>query len=119
MKIRRGFVTNSSSSSFVIAIRDDATQEDIYNELFKLVDLEDIEEWVSREWVEAETVKEIMHEVAEELYNCHMCGMALAGWHIVSREYNNEDNDVGIFMYDNMDVCEQETEHMKIEGGYY
>lgn len=119
MKIRRGFVTNSSSSSFVIAIRDDATQEDIYNELFKLVDLEYIEEWVAQEWVAAETVKEIMHEVAEELYSHHMCGMTLAGWHISSSEYNNEDNDVGMFMYDTMDVSGQETEHMKIEGGYY
>ena len=119
MKIRKGFVTNSSSSSFVIAIRDDATKLSIYNELFELVNVEDVKEWVSREWVEAETVEEIMDEVAEELYDCHMCGMALAGWHIVSREYNNEDNDVGMFMYDNMDVSGQETEHMKIEGGYY
>lgn len=118
MKIRRGFVTNSSSSSFVIAIRDDATKLSICNELFELVNVEDVKEWVSQEWVEAKSVEEIMDEVAEELYNCHMCGMKFNGWHIVSREYNNEDNDVGMFMYDNMDVSGQETEHMKIEGGY-
>ena len=38
MKTRTGFVSNSSSSSFVLAIRDDCTLEDIKNEILKDVD---------------------------------------------------------------------------------
>lgn len=38
MKIRRGFVTNSSSSSYIIAKKKDATLADIKNSLLKVKD---------------------------------------------------------------------------------
>ena len=38
MKIRRGFVTNSSSSSYIIAKKKDATLADIKNSLLKVRD---------------------------------------------------------------------------------
>lgn len=72
MKIRRGFVTNSSSSSFVIATRIGMKKEDIEKELEKMIPAEELDAFWSN-WeayaADDESRDSIIPEMADFIYS--------------------------------------------------
>lgn len=124
MKIRNGFVSNSSSSSFVLARKKDITAKDIEKMLcekylqriekffdndFKYCDVYNslpyCDENISRE----QKVSHLITDIANDMY-LHTkeyagFGMDLDGWHITGAEYSNQDGWlVGMFMYYNPNI---------------
>lgn len=106
MKIRRGFVTNSSSSSYIIAKKKDATLADIKNSLLKVrdnaksflieqhkwIDLEpDVEESIRKEDYD-KAVDAFLEHTADYLYGNFNDG-TLGDWEVGSDEFWSENGD--------------------------
>lgn len=73
MKIRKGFVTNSSSSSYVIAKKKNASLTDIKNSLLKVKDqaidfLTEVGEWVDLEPKVEEALKKEDYDRASDKF---------------------------------------------------
>lgn len=133
MKIRNGFVSNSSSSSFVIAVSNDCKAEDIKNVLLKENKalesfIKDDFEYVSEnydefEGLEGEELKVAIAEtVADEILNSfisygngHDYFMKLGNWKVTAEEYSNEGSGLtDLFVYQNLG--EVDTEKFKIKS---
>ena len=78
MKIRRGFVTNSSSSSYIIAKKKDATLTDIKNSLLKVRDnaksfLIEQHKWIDLEPDVEESIRKEDYDIRESniIKICH------------------------------------------------
>ena len=78
MKIRRGFVTNSSSSSYIIAKKKDATLADIKNSLLKVRDnaksfLIEQHKWIDLEPDVEESIRKEDYDIRESniIKICH------------------------------------------------
>lgn len=106
MKTRRGFVTNSSSSSYIIAKKKDATLTDIKNSLSKVrdnaksflieqhkwIDLEpDVEESIRKEDYD-KAVDAFLEYVADYLYGNFNAG-TLGDWEVGSDEFWDDSGD--------------------------
>ena len=116
MKIRKGFVTNSSSSSFVLAIKS-GDINDIKNELLRNIPLAEIEKFVSNPWVEADGVDELLNDVAMHIKKvCMNYGITIGDYMVCSAVYDGEAGDTSAFIYE---YCTSiESEKLKISTGY-
>ncbi len=138
MKIRNGFVSNSSSSSFVIAVRNDCKSEDIKNELLKQDGaLEDFikndfryvsENYDEFEGLEGDELKNAIAEtVADEIMNGFVVSsyggktyeyfMKLDNWKVNAEEFSNEGSELtDLFVYDSLGSIDTEKFKIKSTG---
>ena len=111
MKVRKDFVTNSSSSSFIIAIHKDCTEQEVRDNVNEcredakyLLDMLDMEH-------DDSSVERFIEEIVDELMH-HYDTMELGDWQVSAEEYSNEDSEVGAFIYDY--AWKLGTEHFKV-----
>ena len=123
MKVRSGFVSNSSSSSFIIAIRSNVTDEDINAFVEKAT--ENIKNFIEDMDYKSDCVDEIVEETKQELRNEIMfalmdsSGLLLENWKVFANEYSNEDGDYYAFMYDCAEDLSTELFKFKRAGYQY
>lgn len=106
-KYRLDYVTNSSSSSFIIAKNNKCTEEEIKELLYSME--EQISNVIGRYcWdykydddddnVSEKTINEFIDEMTSHLY-CKG-DLILGEWSVSAREYNNESDEYNGFMYE-------------------
>jgi hypothetical protein len=108
MKVRNGFVSNSSSSSFVLAVRSDATEEQIKEVFYN--DKKTLRSFLeyNLEYVELSQdpdgdmdvaidvlVKDLAESIAQDMKN----GMKLGEWVVFSGTCGNEDYGTPLYIY--------------------
>jgi hypothetical protein len=113
MKIRSGFVSNSSSSSFIIAVKKNATEEDIKNAFYEMKSsvqsfLNDNGQYLTNIEVDnmdmEDAIEAFIQLCADEVLDYQRKGIELDTWKVSCDEFSNEDSgyDFGMFAYDSM-----------------
>lgn len=92
MKLRRGFVTNSSSSSFVIAVRDGMSKEDIRKELEQMIPEEKLDNFC-KDWEESK--ESVLDEMVYILKTRSDYGMKLNGFNVGADYWEDYDCELG------------------------
>lgn len=108
MKFRRGFVTNSSSSSFVVAVKSGASTEDIANELKQLIPEDELDKfWDSeKEWAyEDESREMIIPGMAEYLRKWAKYGITIGDYFVSA-----------LYWYDTDDLIQNAIDHFQPSG---
>lgn len=119
MKIRTDFVTNSSSSSFVLARKAECTLDEIRDTLHKLESQMNalFEQLRKYHYSEAEglDINLFIEELANKLFDFPMY-MQLGEWSASAAEYNNEGSIDEMFMYEYGHMIQ--SENFKVGGRY-
>lgn len=113
MKVRLGHVTNSSSSSFIIAKNNKCTEEEIRNKLYTLKN--EIKETLYDYCVSDDdyNVNEFINEMTSILYSTPS-DLQLGEWIVSAAECCNENDEFDGFIY--MHGNDLSTENFKVEA---
>jgi hypothetical protein len=104
MKVRTDYVTNSSSSNFIIAIHDDATDQDVMN----LFDLNDIKEFLEDYYSydsyykddEEYSPENVLKTVVDIIMEADDRGIKIGQWSVYADRFSNEDEPAYAYIYD-------------------
>ena len=112
-KLRQGFVTNSSSSSFIIARNNKCTSEEVINLIIEKLS-DDIKRELEDEWqvkylsdnikitVLQKDYDKAVKLIAQELYHrfTSYYQMKLGDWEVYAESFSNEDDFYGYLIYE-------------------
>jgi hypothetical protein len=114
MKIRNDFVTNSSSSSFIIALHKDA----IYNDILEVIKKHEANIRNSLDEVgedgDDDYVNSVIEDVASMLFRKKNNGMALGEWIVSSETYSSEGEIEDWIMYSAL--CTVDSNKLKVDS---
>lgn len=112
-KLRQGFVTNSSSSSFIIARNNKCTSEEVINLIIEKLS-DDIKRELEDKWqvkylssdikiaVLQKDYDKAVRLIAQELYHRFTSynQMKLGDWEVYAESFSNEDDFYGYLIYE-------------------
>lgn len=113
MKFRSDFVTNSSSSSFILALHKNAKREDVEMELWKIkASIDSIQK-------DMDVAPEEMEDTIDDLVNIlffHQGDLELGDWRFKACSFSNEGNIADAVIYEGIRI---NSDLIKVKMGDY